>query len=127
MILLIIGVLIPILLALAFLYEFPILYVCGESMYPTFKEGTILLCKRIYNAEGIKKDDILVFNRKHITEKGKTKKYAVVKRVYDVFTIEGETFLYFLGDNLGESYDSRSYGYVSEKYLKAKVIKTLKY
>ena len=126
MILLIIGVLIPILLALAFLYEFPILYVCGESMYPTFKEGSILLCKRLHNAEGIKKDDILVFTRKKVIE-DKTIKYDVVKRAYDVYTIEGETFIYFLGDNPKESYDSRSYGYVSEKYLKAKVIKTLKY
>lgn len=96
---------------------FYIIVIDGNSMYPTFKSGDICLAKRINHPENekFKVGDIYVYVPPYTQEKS----YLVVKRLVES---RGNLDLYFKGDNAKESYDSRAYGWVSYKNVKAKIL-----
>lgn len=107
---------------LAVIYLFPLAKVYGTSMYPTFKEGDILLCSRLIDKQNLIIGDIYIYEAPN----GK----YVIKRLKRIEYEEDNNYIktkyWFEGDNLAESYDSRDYGYVPEKKVIAKVIKKLK-
>lgn len=102
-------------------YLFPPVLVCGNSMYPTYQNHTILLTTRCFGR--YKEGEVYVFER--TDEDGQTK--SVIKRLHDVTMRDNECYLYFLGDNAEGSFDSRHYGYVHHSNVLLKVVKVLKY
>lgn len=100
----------------AVLYHlFPIVTVCGDSMYPTFKDGEIILATRLFRKSKLKKGDVVIY---HAPNDGRR---VVIKRIDEINTHSG--VMYCLGDNSEVSYDSRVYGYVSLSKLVCKPIK----
>lgn len=100
-------------------FVFPLVNVCGNSMFPTYHDGEIILSRRIFRKNKIKPGDVMVF--KHPTVKNR----LLIKRVSEVFRDKkGEVqSIYFLGDNAPDSYDSRNFGYVLVEDLVSKIIK----
>lgn len=97
-------------------YLFPVIQVCGDSMYPTYFDGEILIGTRIYKENNLEVGDIVLYDSP--TEKGRT----VIKRIdHFMNDHDGKLYIYCLGDNTGHSYDSRAYGYVSSKNIVCKV------
>ena len=76
-------------------FVFPLVNVCGNSMFPTYHDGEIILSRRIFRKNKIKPGDVMVF--KHPTVKNR----LLIKRVSEVFRDKkGEVqSIYFLGDN----------------------------
>lgn len=99
-------------------YLFPIIQVVGESMYPTYLDGEILVGTRLYRKSKLKKGDVIVYYSP--TEEKK----AVIKRIDSVSVgiSRNELDFYCLGDNADRSYDSRDYGYISSKRIVCKII-----
>lgn len=99
-------------------YLFPLVNVCGSSMFPTYVNDEIILSTRLFRKRKIKVGDVIVF--KHPYVKGR----LLIKRVADLFySRDGELLsIYFLGDNSSDSYDSRNFGYVLTKDLVSKVL-----
>lgn len=98
-----------ILLLLPVLYIiFPPIMVCGDSMFPTYNDGDILIGCRFFK---MKISSVYVFHPP-LGEK------YVVKRLTDC-TDEG---LYFEGDNKKISFDSRYYGCVERREIVAKCL-----
>ena len=91
----------------------------GCSMHPTYEDGEIARGSRLFSKK-FKVGDIYVYTRTN--NEGET--YPVVKRLDEVKVNSKGTFLYFLGDNRGNSTDSRDYGYVESSRVIAKVIKS---
>ena len=102
-------------------YLFPPVQVCGRSMYPTYRDDTILLTTRCFL--DYKPGEVYVYDRED--EDGNHK--SVIKRLHDVTMQDNECYLYFLGDNTEGSFDSRHYGYVHHSKVMLKVVKVLKY
>lgn len=99
---------------IAFLwYAFPVIQVCGDSMHPTFKDGDIILGCRSFNIRT---------NAVYIYHPPVGEKY-VIKRLTQISSTTGK--LFFEGDNLDYSYDSRMYGYVSRDKVVARYIFTI--
>ena len=94
-------------------YIFPIIQVCGDSMYPTFNSGDIILGCRLYS---LKIKAVYVFHPP-VGEK------YVIKRLTQVSSTTNK--LFFEGDNPDYSYDSRMYGYVSRDKVVARYIFTI--
>lgn len=91
-------------------YIFPLIQVCGDSMYPTLKDGDIVIGCRLFS---IKENSIYVFHPP-VGEK------YVVKRLTQISPYTSK--LFFEGDNSDFSYDSRMYGYVSRNKVVAKCL-----
>ena len=91
-------------------YLFPVIQICGDSMYPTYKGGEILLGYRIYRKDHLKVGDVILFQN---TEDRRT----VIKRIADIREEKGKLLFFVLGDNPEVSYDSRNYGYISSDRL----------
>ena len=89
-----------------------LLLVCGNSMNPTYKDGEYLFSLPT-SFNKIKEGDVLIFRTPY------DQKRVVIKRVALKCTKTKE--LFFLGDNLDDSYDSRNYGFVPYKYVLGKV------
>lgn len=122
------GVILTVVLALItivlfIVYMFPLAVVDGDSMYPTFKDGDLLLCRRILRRKGrnYSPGEVLVFNAPY--EEGD---YFVIKRLSFFIEQNGIKYLFMLGDNPSKSYDSRMYGLLDSKVVTAKVIFRLK-
>lgn len=91
------------------IYTFPIVKVCGDSMFPTLYDGDIILTCRLYK---LKVDSVYVYESPE--EKGK----FVIKRLKDI----SDGRLYLVGDNLDNSYDCRHYGPVRGSSIKCKYL-----
>lgn len=129
-------------------YVFFIMKIPSESMDPTLKVGDLGIVTRVYNANNLKRGDVVIFESVELDE-------TLVKRLIglpgdeikitengDVY-INGEKFeqdfvkhsggaggdynvpegcYFFLGDNRGNSWDSRYWTtkYIEEKYIEGK-------
>ena len=96
-------------------YLFPMIQVCGDSMYPTYLDGEIIFGSRIYRKSKLKKGDVIIY-------RSPNENRVVIKRIDHINKNNGELLFFCLGDNSDFSYDSRSYGYVSSKNLVCRVI-----
>lgn len=94
----------------ALLYVFPHIRICGNSMYPTYKDGERMICFRFYPIRRLKAGDVIVF----LQDLDEDNKRAVIKRIDRVKTVGHSTYFYVLGDNPPESLDSREYGYIHQ-------------
>ena len=103
------------------IYIFPIVKVEGDSMSPTFQEGRILWCRRLFfNKNKCKKGSIYVI---HLRDEEDGSPYFIVKRLKYIYPYNGKSVLYdFRGDNTLVSYDSRQHGYFKSDDVVAKVI-----
>ena len=88
------------------------LTVNGRSMLPTLVEGDKLWSVRSYLCR-VRVGDVVVAKPYSCNDR------LVIKRVHRI----DNGYYYLLGDNAGESYDSRNYGWVSKKEIVAKVMK----
>ena len=111
----IVLIIVGVLLILLCYYLFPIIQVCGCSMYPTYRDGEIIFGTRLYRDE-LKVGDVILY--KSPTDE----KRIVVKRIHSILDDGRDLYFYCLGDNADCSYDSRHYGYVSSKRIVCKVI-----
>ena len=103
--------------AMILIYSFPIVYICGNSMYPTYKDGEKILSTRLFFPDNLKVGDVVIFIPPSKTH---DEVQFVIKRVQYI-NDNGKFFL--VGDNLDGSYDSRDYGYVDKSHLISKAIK----
>lgn len=102
-------------LVIAFLiYAFPVIQVCGDSMYPTFNDGDIILGCRLL--KDFKVGNVFIYTPP-VGEK------YVIKRLTQISSITGK--LFFEGDNSDNSYDSRMYGYISRDKIVAQYLLTI--
>lgn len=105
------------------IYLFPIVLVVGDSMFPTFKNGQVLLTTRIlypyfkYTSLGEVVDKSAI--GKVFIYKNPADGAIVIKRLKEIFYESG---LFFQGDNSDNSYDSRHYGLVNSECVIARVI-----
>ena len=99
-------------------YLFPIVQICGESMYPTYKDGELILGTRVFNKDKLEVGDVVVYRSPMDADR------IVIKRIdhRGEWTNNENFFMYCLGDNSDFSYDSRHYGYISSKDIVCKVI-----
>lgn len=95
------------------MYVFPIIQVCGDSMYPTFNDGDIILGCRLFS---LKESEVYVY-------KSPADNKTVIKRLLQISNITGK--LFFTGDNSDHSYDSRMYGYITKDKVIARYILTI--
>ena len=142
------GLISLILIVLMLVNPFKLVMVVGPSMYPTLKNGNLLLAKKTdhYNRGDIvvaRLEDGVVFIKRVVGLPGdhiyfyfdKEKKflndnYAVINefiklhnnvKLYDIVLRENQYFL--VGDNKNNSYDSREFGAVKKEEILYKVIK----
>lgn len=112
-----------ILVALLSLICFPLIRVSGDSMYPTLKEGKILIGCRLFNKKKCRLGKLYIV---HLRDEESGEPYFVIKRLrYATFeNNEGKTKVYydFRGDNTEVSYDSRHYGLVPSDKVEAIVL-----
>ena len=103
-------------------HAFPLVNVCGCSMFPTYRDGELVISTRIFRKNKIKPGDVMVFKQPYDKER------LLIKRVSEVFKdSKGEVqSIFFLGDNTPDSYDSRNFGYVLVEDLVSKIIKPRK-
>ena len=99
---------------LIFLFFFPVVQICGYSMFPTLMDGDFYLGVRVFRKSKCRIGKIYVFKPPYEDEQEK----FVIKRL--AFIQDGKYF--FLGDNADDSYDSRYYGYVDSKNVVARLI-----
>ena len=103
-----------IVILLAFLiYMFPIIQVCGDSMYPTLKDGDLMLGCRLFSIET---NSIYVYRPPVEGHR------YVIKRLTVQLGEGKNNRLFFEGDNPEHSYDSRMYGFVSRDKVVAKCL-----
>lgn len=91
-------------------YCYEIMVVRGTSMLPTYNGGELVLIRK-FNLR-LKKDDIIVVKP--------TENSLAIKRVFEV----KDSYIYVLGDNLSNSLDSRSYGWLKIEQVEGKVVKS---
>jgi len=123
-------------IALFFYFNFTTVVVSGHSMEPTFKSGQRLLASRAYWLVGAVKDNDIV-----VVKTGNGSEY-IIKRVYrtagqtvdwvnapaDWHLVNGEYHVpegqvYVIGDNRPASEDSRSFGPVPANRIIGKIIR----
>ena len=112
-----------ILVALLFLVCFPLIRVSGDSMYPTLKEGKILIGCRLFNKKKCRLGKLYIV---HLRDEESGEPYFVIKRLRSA-TFENndgiaKAYYDFRGDNTEVSYDSRHYGLVPSDKVEAIVL-----
>ena len=86
---------------------FPLYRISGNSMWPTYHDGEMFLCRRIFRKSKIRCGDVICY-------KAPEGASPVIKRVTRIKYKEGKLYFFCEGDNYKNSYDSRKYGFVSE-------------
>lgn len=107
----VLGVILAILILLFF---FPVIQICGYSMFPTLIDKETYIGIRVFRKDRCKIGRIYVYRPPYDSEEEK----FVIKRLTDIK--DGK--YYFLGDNSDDSYDSRYYGYVDSKNVVAQLL-----
>lgn len=107
-----------ILVLVILLYFFPIVQICGYSMYPTMMDGEFYLGMRVFRKDKCKPGRIYVYRPPYKSEEEK----FVIKRLSAVKFKNKKVKYWFLGDNACNSYDSRYYGDVDSERVVAQII-----
>lgn len=121
----VITVFVVLVTAFLLIFLFPLVKVEGDSMFPTFRNGRVLLCRRLFkfNKDNCKEGKIYVI---HLRDEENGNPYFIIKRLKSKYVIEGKTFYDFRGDNVLVSYDSRQHGLFDSNRVVAKVIGNFK-
>lgn len=106
-----------ILIGVCLLYTFPLARVCGRSMFPTYKDGGLLLTTRLFNRDKLKIGKVYIYTKTN--EDGQ--EHLVVKRLTKIHPSD-PSLVFMEGDNTEESYDSRHYGFINAEQIIAKVL-----
>lgn len=101
--------------------RFEIIVASGESMYPTVKDGELVLIYKPVNKYAIKEGKIYV-----VQMDLPSYKELVIKRLIKSYNTTDSVKIWLEGDNKPCSYDSRKYGYVNSKFIVGRVIKIWK-
>lgn len=107
-----IGLLVAIIcgICLYLMYKYPCVQVVGDSMEPTYYNGQYLMAVRVSKSRELHKGKVYVF---------KTLMGEIAIKRLDHSSSLG---LFFIGDNIRCSFDSRSYGYVPRENVIAEII-----
>ena len=97
-------------IVIMYFYHHPYVQVIGDSMFPTYVDGQYLKAVRVKNSTVLKENEVYVF---------KTLANEVAIKRLDHISDLG---LFFVGDNIQCSFDSRSYGYVPRENVIAQII-----
>ena len=113
-----------ILVALLSLICFPLIRVSGDSMYPTLKEGKILIGCRLFNKKKCRLGKLYIV---HLRDEESGEPYFVIKRLrYATFEKKegkiSKAYYDFRVENTEVSYDSRHYGLVPSDKVEAIVL-----
>lgn len=101
-------------LLLVFYFLFPVILVIGDSMYPTYKDSKYLVSIRVLFKSQMRVNDVYAYK----SPEGR----IVIKRLIKIKN--GKYF--FEGDNRKVSHDSRAYGYIPFKNIKAHIFNSEK-
>ena len=113
------GIVALAIIACVFFFLFPIVQVCGYSMFPTMLDGEFHLGMRVFRKKKCKLGDIYVYKPPY---EDKEERF-VIKRLSGIKKdMRGRVKYYFLGDNSDDSYDSRYYGYVDCRNVVAHIV-----
>ena len=85
---------------------FPLAYINGDSMLPTYHDGEIIITKKLFDRQKLKAGDVVVIENKT----GVGHDYFIKRIGY--FEIENgiKKKVAVYGDNADNSYDSREFG-----------------
>lgn len=89
--------------------------ICGDSMLPTFKDGEIVILKK--KDYSFYPGNVYAFYDPDGT--------PCIKRLYKLSSnkANGDIYLFFIGDNLDKSCDSRDFGFIHPSKVIGEVIK----
>ena len=88
----IILIVVIVLIVVGIYHYFPLIQVIGDSMYPTYKEGEIILGTRLYKKSNLKAGDVVLFRCNYDDNR------IVIKRIDHIVKKGDEPKLfYFLG------------------------------
>lgn len=96
----------------------------GTSMFPTLREGEVLICRKVYDINDVKVGDIVVANMdnirivKRVAGKAGDTNVMSVDKTTVVCEQVPENSVFLLGDNYAESMDSRDFGPVNNEDIK---------
>ena len=111
-------VIILVVLLFTFLFFFPVVQICGYSMFPTLMDGEFYLGRRVFRKDKCKFGEIYVFRPPY---DDREERY-IIKRLSGIKCEGDKVQYYFLGDNSNDSYDSRYYGYVDSSNVVAHIV-----
>lgn len=97
-----------------FLYFFEIVVVRGDSMYPTLKDGNIILMKKRVKISDLEVGAVYVYTNPY--------GQSCVKRCASKLLIGHVIYVWFLGDNAEDSADSRHHGHIKYQDIEGKVL-----
>lgn len=107
-------------LILLFLLLFPIIKVVDNSMFPTYKDGQIILGCRIFSKRHCKVGKVYII---HLMDEEDGSPYYIIKRLHKIHkSVNGSVMYDFRGDNPSVSYDSRQYGLFRSSQVEARLL-----
>lgn len=115
----VIVTILAVLMVVLSIFIFPLVKVEGDSMFPTFREGRILICRRLLRKNKCRVGKIYVI---HLKDDENGEPYFIIKRLKEVFNKNGETLYDFRGDNIIVSYDSRQHGLFNSDSVVAEIL-----
>lgn len=88
---------------------FKIFKIKGDSLFPTYKNGERVFCRKVFITTALKENDAVVFSNTTYGEMIKLIRF-------------GDGFSYYMHDTNPQSMDSKVFGAVSIKDIKYKVL-----
>lgn len=121
----ILSCIVVIILVVLIAYLYPRALVIGDSMLPTLEEGQKLRCSRWYVIRSIKLNNLIPLKKGVYVLRDLESDKLLIKRLldYKYSVMECRFSYWFEGDNKDNSKDSRKFGFVSEEYIVAIVLK----
>ena len=107
-------------LILIFFLLFPVIKVLDDSMFPTYRDGQIILGCRILSKRKCEAGKVYII---HLYDEEDGSPYYIIKRLHKVHKFANGSVMYdFRGDNSFVSYDSRQYGLFKSSQVEARLL-----